>query len=422
MNRPPVLHRLDRLTVCFAFLAAVTIANDGLPKDGASDVRVIFEVRLPGDKEDSSSTSADIFVAGNLMALGQWKPDGLRLKRSTDGLYRGEIKATAGTQLEFKITQGTWARVEKDRSGRDASNRRFEVSTTTDAMPQRIAVTVEQWASPDRVKPVTSGTLVQHKEFKSAFLSAARTVTVWLPPHYAVSEDRYSVLYLHDGQNLFDAATAAFRVEWRVDETSAQLIESKAIPPIIVVGIGNTSKRIDEYTLTKDSQIDRGGHGRAYIQFVADELKPFIDQTYRTRSKRESTYIGGSSLGGLISMHACVERPEIFGGCFALSPSLGWDDERFLKDFESGRDWPNDVRFWFSMGTKEGRDSEAHAVNLSRSHRLAAQLNPNQEETSAGIRFQEFPDAAHDERAWSEQFPAAVKFLLAPAGLASEPH
>jgi len=422
LSRKRFLHRLECLIICFAFVSTVASANDEPSKNVPANVRVIFEVRPPEAVEGVFSTSTEIFVAGNLEALGQWKPDGLRLKRSKDGLYRGEIIAPAGTQLEFKLTQGTWDRVEKDRAGRDVRNRRFEVSTTTDAMPQRIDVTVVRWAYSDAVESVTSGTLVRHEKFASAFLSETRNVSVWLPPDYAGGDERYSVLYLHDGQNLFDAATAAFGVEWQADETLARLIDSKEIPPVIVVGIWNTSKRIDEYTLTKDIQMNRGGDGLEYIRFVADELKPFIDQTYRTRSDRESTLIGGSSLGGLISMHACVERPEIFGGCIALSPSLGWDQERFLKTLESGHNWPNGARFWFSMGTSEGRNAGAHAVNLSRSRRLAEQLKLNLAGAAAGIDYREFPNAAHNENAWANQLPAALKFLFSPSDLADGPH
>lgn len=421
-SRKRILHRLVCLIICFAFLATVASANDEPSKDEPANVRVIFEACLAGAVEGVFSTSTDIFVAGNLKALGQWKPDGLKLKRSQDGLYRGEIVVPAGTQLEFKLTQGTWERVEKDHAGRDVRNRRFEVSTTTDATPLRIHATVVRWPSSDTVGSVPRGTLVRHENLKSALLSETRNVSVWLPPDYADSDERYSVLYLHDGQNLFDAATAAFGVEWQVDETSARLIDSKEIPPVIVVAIWNTSKRIDEYTLTKDNQMERGGDGLAYIEFVADELKPFIDQTYRTRPGRKSTLIGGSSLGGLISMHACVERPEIFGGCIALSPSLGWDEERFLKSFESGRNWPNDARFWFSMGTREGPNSEANAGNLSRSRRLAEQLKLHPAGASAGICYHEFPNAAHDESAWSNQLPSALKFLFSPSGIAADPH
>ena len=145
--RTQLFNRFNILAVCVSCLAASACHGDEPATDVSSDVRVMFEVRLPEALEavkDATSKSADIFVAGNLKSLGQWKPDGLRLKRFEDGLYRGEISAPAGTQLEFKMTQGTWSLVEKDRAGRDIRNREVEVAVTVDGTPQRIRVTVER--------------------------------------------------------------------------------------------------------------------------------------------------------------------------------------------------------------------------------------------------------------------------------------
>jgi predicted alpha/beta superfamily hydrolase len=127
---------------------------------------------------------------------------------------------------------------------------------------------------------------------------------------------------------------------------------------------------MDEYTLTKDERLGHGGRGLDYIRFIAEELKPFIDRTYRTEVDRESTMIGGSSLGGLIAMHACLEKPEVFGKCLAFSPTLGWDQEELLQSFHNGTKWPVNVRLWFSMGTREGRDSETQKVTRTRAERV----------------------------------------------------
>jgi len=393
-------------------LTAVIAAGDETGTIATDDVRVVFEVSLSSIAEKSSSKPNDLFVAGNLKVLGQWRPDGLRLEQSKDGWYRGEFLVAPGTEVAFKITGGSWTEVEKDSEGRDIRNRQFKISSMADGKPQPIVVTVEQWASPQQVRSSVTGKLVMHEKFNSKHLPSSRHVSVWLPPGYDSSSERYPVLFLHDGQNLFDEATAAFGVEWQADETTTELIDNKEISPVILVGIWNTPERIDEYTFTKDSQLQRGGQGLGYIQFVADELKPFIDGTYRTRSDRDSTWIGGSSLGGLISMHACLVRPDVFGGCLAFSPSLGWDEERLLKTLQTGSKWPSDVRLCFSMGTKEGQNSDSHSVNLSRARRLVEVLRPSD---SASIQFQEYPDGTHDERAWFTQFPTAMKFLLGSA-------
>jgi predicted alpha/beta superfamily hydrolase len=284
------------------------------------------------------------------------------------------------------------------------------VKESADGLPQVIRVTVERWSSLDHhLKSSVTGNLILHEQVASQHLTRPRNVSVWLPPGYDESDKRYPVLYLHDGQNLFDAATAAFGVEWQVDETATRMIEADEIPPAIIVGIWNTSDRIDEYTLTKDRGLERGGRGLDYVQFLCEELKPFIDRTYRTQTKREATMIGGSSLGGLISLHACMEKPDVFGACFAFSPSLGWDDERLLKSLQSGASWPDKVHLWFSMGTNEGRENRDHATNLQRAHRLRDLLQADSQKT---VHFHEFDKAAHNEKSWSVQLDPALRHVL----------
>lgn len=404
---------------CFqAWIALMTQASstfDEPTSKAPGDVRVVIEVSIADVAQMVPSTPVVLFASGNLKSLGQWQPDGLRLEQSKDGFYRAEFSAAVGTEVEFKITAGSWAQVERDSKGRNIENRRFQVHSAADGEPQRIAVTVASLAALNRVRTSVTGKLVVHERFESKHLPNPRNVSVWLPPGYDSSGERYPVLFLHDGQNLFDAATSAFGVEWQADEIATKLIENKEIAPVIVVGIWNTAERITEYTVTKDNQLQRGGRGLEHIQWVADELKPFIDQTYRTRPEQESTWIGGSSLGGLISMHACLERPEVFGGCLSLSPSLGWDDESLFSILQSEDHWPSDVRLWFSMGTTEGRNSDSQAVNLSRARRLAELLARRKTSNAAFIRYCEFPEGTHDEKSWSTQFLDALKSLCSPS-------
>ncbi len=387
---------------------ALAVSDEPIPT-ATDDVRVVIEVSIADVAQTLPSKPVVLFASGNLESLGQWRPDGLRLELSKDGLYHAEFSAVAGTEVEFKITAGSWAQVEKDSRGGDIKNRRFRVSAPADHKPQLVAVNVAGLATVKQAMPSVTGKLIVHERFESKQLRTPRNIGVWLPPDYDSSSERYSVLFLHDGQNLFDTATSAFGVEWQIDEIATRLISNKEIRPVIVVGIWNTADRIDEYTLTRDSQMQRGGSGLSYIQWLADELKPFIDQTYRTRPERESTWIGGSSLGGLISLHACLERPEVFGGCLALSPSLGWDDERIIKTLQTTDLWPSDVRLWFSMGTTEGRNSASQSVNLSRARKLAELLSTSETTNAARIRYCEFPEGSHDEKSWSKQLLDALK-------------
>lgn len=392
--------------------ALFAMADDAASDASSTDVRVRFEVRIPCQGSDNGARP-DVFIAGNIKPLGRWRPDGLKLERGDDGVYRAEFSASPETRVEFKATLGTWQSVEEDAEGRDTPNREFKVKAPEDGLPQLIRVTVERWSSQrQHTASSVTGKLIFHEQVASQHLTRPRNVSVWLPPGYDASDERYPVLYLHDGQNLFDAATAAFGVEWQVDETATRLIKAEEIPAVVIVGIWNTSDRIDEYTLTKDRRLERGGRGLDYIQFLSEELKPFIDRTYRTQTEPEFTLIGGSSLGGLISLHACIEKPDVFGACLAFSPSLGWDDERLLKSLRSDTTWPDRVHLWFSMGTHEGSDIKSHAANLERAHRLRDLLKPAQAETTLPVHFHEFEKGTHDEKSWALQFGVGLKSVL----------
>jgi len=389
--------------------AQFSIADD--TEADVKDVRVRMEVSIP--EPENNEAKPDVFIAGNIKPLGRWRPDGLKLERDGDGVYRAEFSVPPETRVEFKATMGTWQSVEKAGDGRDIPNRQFAVKQSADGLPQVIKISVERWSSSDHnLKSSVTGKLILHEQVASQHLTRLRNVSVWLPPGYDASDERYPVLYLHDGQNLFDAATAAFGVEWQVDETATRLVKAEEIPAVIIVGIWNTSDRIDEYTLTKDRRLERGGRGLDYIQFLSEELKPFIDRTYRTQTEPEFTLIGGSSLGGLISLHACIKKPDVFGACLAFSPSLGWDDERLLKSLQSDTTWPDKVRLWFSMGALEGSDIKSHAANLGRAHQLRDLLKPAQADTTVPFHFDEFEKGTHDEKSWALQFGVGLKSVL----------
>lgn len=177
-----------------------------------------------------------------------------------------------------------------------------------------------------------NGTLKHYENFESEFVDS-RNIDVWLPEGYKTSNvETFPVIYMHDGQNLFNSETAYNGEEWGVDETITKLASDKKIPEAIVVGIWNTPKRYREYMpekpLNKMSRKSKSGwakkHGGIpvsddYLKFIVEELKPFIDSVYRTSSGRQETYIMGSSMGGLISIYALSEYPQIFRGAACLS-------------------------------------------------------------------------------------------------------
>ncbi len=225
-------------------------------------------------------------------------------------------------------------------------------------------------------------------------LDRARDVVVWLPPTYDTSQQRYPVLYMHDGQNLFDRATSFAGVEWQVDETMTMLA-SEGIEAIIV-GMGNTKARMSEYNPFPNW---RHGTGEGYLDFIVDTLKPMIDATYRTKTAREYTGIMGSSLGGLISTYAFFKRPHVFGVCGALSPAF-WVGSGAIH--EVVRESPKvEGRIYLDHGTRENNPARMRDVLLDKGYRLDHDLLYVREE-----------GGEHNEAAWARRLPNALRFLL----------
>ena len=192
------------------------------------------------------------------------------------------------------------------------------------AVPDRADVTETKASEPDEAKRshTLTGDIRFHENMPSRLLKQPHDVLVYLPPRYEKEpERRYPVLYLHDGQNLFDNATA-FSQEWGVDETAERLIAEGVIEPLIIVAMYNAGEqRLDEYTPIRDGSMPGGGKGEAHGRMLVEELKPFIDATYRTRPDAASTGVGGSSLGGLVSLYLGLRHSGVFWRLAVISPS-----------------------------------------------------------------------------------------------------
>jgi predicted alpha/beta superfamily hydrolase len=193
--------------------------------------------------------------------------------------------------------------------------------------------------------------LEYHRKFPSAILGYERDVIVWLPPNYANELDRrYPVVYAHDGQNLFDPATAFAGVAWQLHETAARLIHEKKIEPMIIVGLANTMGRQEEYTTKR---------GHKYAAFLIDEVKPFIDQTYRTLTSRQHTSLLGSSLGGLISFYLAWWHPEIFSMAGCLSGTWMWDNAASIRLVDSETRSIPPIKIYLDHGSEGAEGNQA---------------------------------------------------------------
>lgn len=259
-----------------------------------------------------------------------------------------------------------------------------------------------------------TGNIQKHPRFPSAILGNRRDVLVYLPPGYRRSSlRRYPVLYLHDGQNLFDAATAFGGVEWEADETAQRLVKQRLIEPVIIVGVANTGEaRIHEYAPTR-GRLEEGkrkrsrGLLRRYGGFLIKELKPFIDQRYRTMPGPNYTGLGGSSLGGLATMALGLWFPNVFRRLAVMSPSVWWDDEALLRMVGTlDEEARPPLKIWLDTGT--------HEPGWERARLLRDGLIEKGWRLHDDLHYFEDEGAGHSEGAWAHRFDAALRFLFPP--------
>jgi predicted alpha/beta superfamily hydrolase len=264
-----------------------------------------------------------------------------------------------------------------------------------------------------RVEAAT-GDLRLH-EFRSRFFRNGRFLRVWLPPGYDDAENsvtRYPVLYLNDGQNLFEPSTSFTGVEWQVDETAERLIRQGLIPPMIVVGIDNGGKdRLREYMPYRSlSPAMLRVQGSRYPNFLIKEVMPFISRTYRIASGPENTGLGGSSLGALISLYTAASHPGWFGRLLLESPSLWASNRQMIKESRTVKQWPE--RIFLGTGTAEAGREDRDRSMVDDVRELAAIFR------RAGLNDRRIKlvveeGTTHHESAWARRFPDALAFLFA---------
>jgi predicted alpha/beta superfamily hydrolase len=263
-----------------------------------------------------------------------------------------------------------------------------------------------------------TGDIRVHKNFHSQFLTHDRDVLVYLPPGYeSAKRSRYPVIYFHDGQNLFDGATSYIAgKEWRVDETAQALITAGKIEPLIIVGVYNAgADRINEYTPAEDSKYKHGGKADLYGRMLVEELKPFIDRTYRTRRGANDTGLGGSSLGGLVSLYLGLKYPHVFGRLAVVSPSV-WFANQHIVGFVAALPRKPKVRIWMDIGTREGRNQEEAQQTVKDARLLYETLEKKGWQPGRDLSYLEAEGAQHNEEAWAERVEPILKFLF-PRGM-----
>ena len=262
-----------------------------------------------------------------------------------------------------------------------------------------------------------TGDLRIHK-FSSRIFRNTRFLRVWLPPGYddvCNVTRQYPVLYLNDGQNLFESATSFNGVEWQVDETADRVIREGQIPPLIIVGIDNAGKdRIREYMPHRSYQpMMLRVQGSRYPSFLIKEVMPFVQRHYRVASGSDNTGVGGSSLGALIALYTVAVSPGIFGRLLLESPSLWASNRQMIRQSHRVRRWPE--RVFLATGSAEAGHEDRDQSMVDDVRELAAIMRRGGLDHRR-LLFMVEEGATHHESAWARRFPAALSFLFAESG------
>ena len=378
--------------LCAFVLVLIVPLCWGLGQEKKFTVRVVPPASTPGD--------AKVFIAGNSPALGNWDPGKVQLTKENDRLWVFSSDVPIGSVLEFKITRGSWSSEALYVDGTIPQNTVVAVSSDTviSLVPATWNDISQTRMNRTRAGGIT-GTVRYHRRLKGEGLNFERDIVVWLPPSYGKDlRKRYPVLYMHDGQNVFNPATSFIGFDWRADEVADSLIRAHAIEEILIVGINNTPDRMAEYS---DTPL-----GRKYARFVVERVKPLIDSRYRTKPSRENTAVMGSSMGGLISMMFELWYPVVFSKAACLSSSVGSGiGEKELEERFSENQLSKNLRMYMDVG-------ELERSLVPGNEALAAFLQKNGYESGKNFEFFLAKGALHNEQAWAHRLWRPLTFLF----------
>lgn len=369
--------------------------------------------------EVPEGTVAPVYLSGNIAALGPWNAAG----QVMTGVGRervASLKVPEGTLFEFKLTLGTWEREALGPSGMVMANFRQliagdqEINVSVTDFKKDVKVYIQDWQGSG-----VHGTLVYWLDVQSEYLAQPRHVSIWLPPSYvADATKRYRVIYMSDGQNLFDPRIANTGIDWGVDEAMMRLSDAGDIEPAIVVAAWSSPLRGVEYSPWHD--------GDQYARFLIDELMPRVNREFRTQRGPANTFHMGSSMGGLLSFYLTTHYPNVFGACgcisthFPLSEAIAakyfsgahrnesLDQTPYIEhDIANGTVLPKGVRMWFDHGT-EGLDASYAPSHASvRQWLLKQGFIENQD-----FVMRTFEGADHNETSWRARLDLPLRFLL----------
>ena len=401
-------------------VSSVSATTQEKPKK--SDVSVEFVIFTPNDDSEADS----IYCS---MSIDNWPVGGRPINRIAPGIYSQTIKVPDFSKLKYKfLREQNWETVEQTNKGGDVRNRRLSVDSSA-IKRLTIVHVVDSWAdispqdnnriefpSPeDRSAETHTGEIRVHRQIHSAALRNRRDVFVWLPPGYDKdSTRRYPVLYMLDGQNVFNEATSFKGDEWQADETATRLLEQGLIEPLIIVAVCHSPNRTIEHTPLfeepANSRVDD------FLGFLTDQIKPLIDREYRTRIEPESNVLVGSSYGGLFSLYAACHAKAHFGGYGVVSPSFQIEKGRIVEHVaEHVPD--TKTRWWIELSASSGLERMRSSSNgqLATAHRLRDSLNAAGFDPTDNLHYLEIEGAFHDEEAWAGRMEPLLTYFFPAA-------
>jgi len=357
--------------------------------------QVTFVVNKVAEGQDEKQS---IYISGDFEG---WTGGQEKFKLIEKESYYFVTLSNDNGAINYKFTQGSWDSVETNLDGSSIENRTYSLNKKNDT----VKVTIQNWATKTiKVSTATSNVSVMSSTFNIPQLNQDRRVWVYLPPGYENSTESYPVLYMHDGQNLFDDSTS-FSGEWNVDETLNKLFIEEGLK-LIVVGVDNGGdNRLNEYTPWNNLTYG-GGHGEAYVDFLVKTLKPHIDTNYRTKKNKEHTAIIGSSLGGLISHYAALKHPDVYGKVGVFSPSFWFSDQSY--EFAKQRSRLNSAKMYFLAG-----DNESPSMVPNMEKMLDEMVASGFE--AKNIQKKIVVGGQHNEKLWSENFEETILWLFPEA-------
>ena len=362
-----------------------------------NSVSAQFHVKFVVSQRPPLHTTDTIYLAGS---LNTWNPfdNRYQLIPTVSGASSLDLQLASGN-YEYKFTRGGWEKVETTMKGKGVGNRILTVTKDT-----VINISINGWSDDFKSEKVarkhtaSSHVSVLDSAFNMPQLNRARRIWIYLPENYATTKKRFPVLYMHDGQNLFDEATSGFG-EWGVDECLDSLFR-QGKKECIVIGIDNGFKRMNEYNPYEFKPYG-DGEGDKYIDFLVKTLKPYIDKNFRTFSNKKNTFIAGSSMGGLISMYAVIKYPAVFGGAGIFSPAF-WTAPKLEDDLNKTAKKMKSKLFFYAGG----KESDRMIPDMKK---IEADIKAN---SSSKIYERTDADAKHNEAAWRKYFPEFYNWML----------